>query len=92
MQWHELRQTYPDQWVLVEALEAHTEADHRELDRLAVLETCSDGAAAFRRYREMHAMFPERELYFLHTSREKLDIRERTWLGVWSGHAAVAER
>ena len=76
----------------MEALKAHTQADHRELDRLAVLETCPDGAAAFRRYREMYASFPGRELYFLHTSREKLDIRERTWLGVRSGHATVAER
>jgi hypothetical protein len=82
MRWSEVRAAYPDQWLIVEALEAHNEGDRRFFDRIAVLETCLDGSAAFRRYRELHRSFPERELCPLHTRREDLAIPERRWLGV----------
>jgi len=94
MLWSEIRTVYPDQWLIVEALEAHTTPDgQRQLDRLAVVETCPDGVTAMRRYRRLHQQFPLREFYFVHTSQEELDIREREWLGVRRGHAAaIAER
>ncbi len=39
MLWTEIREAYPDQWLIVEALEAHTTPDrHRHLDRMAVVE------------------------------------------------------
>lgn len=83
MRWTEVRASYPDQWLIVEALEAHTTADsRRHLDRLAVLERCSDGKAAMAGYRRLHREYPQRELYFVHTSREELDIEERRWLGI----------
>jgi hypothetical protein len=31
--WSEVRKAYPDQWLVVEALEAHTEGHQRLLDR-----------------------------------------------------------
>jgi hypothetical protein len=82
MHWSEIRTTYPEQWLVIEALEAHTESHRRILDRISVVETCSDGSAALRRYHQLHQAFPVRELYFVHTSREILDIYERLWLGV----------
>ena len=41
MTWLEIRQTYPHQWLVIEALEAHTTATRhlRQPDRLAVLES-----------------------------------------------------
>jgi len=81
--WAEIRVTYPDRWLVVEALEAHTAPDNRRrLDRLAVIETCPNGDAAMRRYRQLHLEHPDREFYFVHTSREELDIRERYWVGI----------
>jgi len=89
MRWPEIRATHPDQWLVVEAIEAHTTEDNRRhLDRLAVLERCPDGKAAMDRYRNLHREFPARELYFVHTSREELDIEERRWLGIRGVHAA----
>ena len=83
MQWPEVRNAYPDQWLVIEALEAHTTSDRqRILDRLAVVDRCPDGAAAFQAYRRLHQQYPQRELYSLHTSREKLEIRESRWLGI----------
>ncbi len=82
MQWKEIREHYPQQWLLVEAIKAHTEEDKRILDNLSVLNIYSDSTAAMKEYMQLHHETPEREVYILHTSRERLDIVERRWLGV----------
>lgn len=82
MQWHDIRQHYPNQWLLVEALAAHSEGGNRLLDQLAVLETFPDSVSALWHYAQLHRDTPERELYVFHTDRETLHITERHWLGV----------
>jgi len=82
MQWQEIRNHYPDQWLLVEALAAHTEADKRIPDELAVVNAFPDSTSALRRYSQLHHEAPRRELYVVHTRRTSLDITERRWLGV----------
>lgn len=37
MLWQDIRQHYPDQWLLIEALRAHSEGNQRILDELVVL-------------------------------------------------------
>ena len=83
MKWEEIRTHYPQQWLLVEAIEAHSEGDRRITDQLAVVDTFEDSRTALHRYAKLHHDEPERELYVLHTSREKLEIIERRWLGIW---------
>lgn len=90
MQWAEIRAKHPDQWLVVEALEAHSEGGRRVPDRLAVVEICADGAVAFRRYRQLHHDHPAREFYFVHTQNAELEIEERPWIGVRLGDAAHA--
>jgi hypothetical protein len=85
MQWQEIRTHYPRQWLLVEALEARSEAGNRVLERLAVLDTFPDSASAMQSYARSHREAPERELYVFHTDRETLDLPERRWLGVRPG-------
>ena len=88
MRWPDVRGAHPDQWLLIEALEAHT-ADHRRVvDRIAVLEVCPDSATALQRYRELRREHPHRELYFVHTANPELEIEERSWLGVRRNDAA----
>lgn len=92
MKWQEIRRHYPQQWLLVEAIKAHSEANasgtYRILEQLAVVSTFPDSVAAMRSYvqlrREGRLCFqaPQRELYVFHTSREALDITERRWLGI----------
>ena len=90
MKWSDVRLAYPEQWLVVEALAAHTTADsYRVPDNLAVLESCIDGHAAMQRYRALHLVYPEREFYYVHTSRETLRLRERQWLGVRGSDEAV---
>ena len=91
MQWYEIRQSHPNQWLVIEALEAETDAhQQRQLKRIAVVESCSDGNAAMRSYRQLHQQYPLREFYFAHTSRELLDIREQAWMGIRRSHALIS--
>jgi len=47
MQWSEVRKAYPDQWLIIEALQAHTtSAMRRILDKIAIIERGSDGQGA----------------------------------------------
>ena len=82
MQWQEIRNNYPDQWLLVEALAAHTEADKRIPDELTVINAFPDSTSALRRYGQLHHEAPRRELYVVNTRRASLDITQRHWLGV----------
>jgi hypothetical protein len=88
MQWNTVRARYPDQWLVIEALEARSENDQRILEQIAVLEPCQDGLEAMQRYRAWRQQYPARELYYVHTAREALQIAERHWLGIRRGHAA----
>jgi hypothetical protein len=38
-----VREAYADQWLIIEALAAHTEDNQRVLDQIAVIEPCIDG-------------------------------------------------
>ncbi|WP_374687729.1 hypothetical protein [Promineifilum sp.] len=82
MKWNTVRENYPSQWLLVEAMAAHSEGGQRVLEELAVIDTFPDSIAAWRRYMKLHHEAANREFYILHTDREQLDIAERVWLGV----------
>lgn len=78
MQWQEIRDRYPHQWLLT----ARSERGERILEDLAVLETYPDGVAAMNGYRVLHRRAPQRELYVLHTDRSNLKVTEVHWLGI----------
>ncbi len=82
MPWPEIRERYPHQWLLLEATEAHSSQGRRMVERLRVLETCTDGLSAMKRYGEIHGQNPHRELYVLHTDREAVEIEEVHWTGI----------
>jgi hypothetical protein len=77
MQWQEIRSHYPRQWLLVEAIKAHSESNKRVLDQLAVIGRYADSVTAMQGYAQLHHELPQRELYIFHTSREQLEIFER---------------
>jgi hypothetical protein len=82
MKWQEIRAHYPQQWLLVEAIKAHSEVDQRILEQLAVIETFPDSVTALKHYQKLHHEAPARELYVFHSSREVLDVTEQRWLGI----------
>jgi hypothetical protein len=84
MTWEEIRHQYPHQWLLVEAVQAHSESGKRIVDQLAVINAFADSSTALSQYSQLHRQWPEREYFVLHTDREQLDIKERHWLGIRS--------
>jgi hypothetical protein len=82
MTWPDIRRHYPQQWLLVEALVAHSKSGKRLLDELAVVDAFPDGEAALRAYLKFHRDAPLRELYVVHSDREELEIMERALLGL----------
>jgi hypothetical protein len=85
MQWSEVKEQFPSQWVLVEAIAAASKDNKRIVEQLSVVDTFSDdGNQAMLKYVELHKQFKNREFYVVHTSREQLDIQEQVWIGVRS--------
>ena len=90
MEWYSIREKFPNQWVVVEALSAHTDSQgKRIITDLNIIEVCPDGKSAFARYRDLHIKNLNGEYYYLHTSREQLDIEETTWVGIRKQSAAA---
>ncbi|HNT76177.1 MAG TPA: hypothetical protein PKH77_14270 [Anaerolineae bacterium] len=84
MIWEEVRQHYPSQWLLIEAIKAHSDQGKRVLDAISVVNTFPDSKIAMQVYGQLHQESPERELYVFHTDRKILEIEERQWLGIRS--------
>ncbi len=82
MFWKEIRNLYPKQWLLVEAIKAHTESGKRILDQMIVVDSYKDSLLAMKEYKELHRKYPDRELYVLHTDKEIIEIIEKRWLGI----------
>lgn len=85
MTWNEIREQYPHEWLIVEATRAHTDGNQRVLDELAVVEAFESSERAMQAYAARHRAEPRRELYVVHTDRERLAITERRWLGIRLG-------
>ena len=82
MLWEEVRETHPNTWVVFEAIDAHSDNNYRIIDDIAVIDYFDDSMEAFHRHSELHKKNPNRELYFFHTSRKKLDVEEVKWTGL----------
>ena len=82
MRWEEVRTHYPQQWVLIESVDARSEDGQRILEQVAVVDSYPDSPAAMQAYRTLHQASPQRELYVLHTQQERIEITERRWVGL----------
>ena len=82
MQWKEIREKYPECWILVEAISAHSENQKRIPDDMSIIGKFDNSHSALQQYKNEHHKNPFRELFVLHTSREVLNIEERRWVGI----------
>jgi hypothetical protein len=83
MKWEDVRQAFPDQWVLIEAIHAFTnEKGERILEEVAPIKMFDNSSEAMKSYKLFHREDPSREMYVLHTSREEPNIIEKKWVGV----------
>jgi len=78
LKWEEVRHAFPEQWVLIEVVQAHTnEHSERILDDIAPLKKFSNSPEAMKICQEIHRYDLGREVYVLHTSRKKPNIMEK---------------
>ncbi len=82
MHWQEIKKKFPQSWLLIEAVQAHSETEKRILDDISVINSFKDSRTAFAEYKKLHNQKPGRELYVYHTSRNELEINEKNWIGV----------
>lgn len=85
MKWEDVCQAFPNQWVMIEVVEAYTnDENERVLEEVTRLNKFSTSTDAMNAYQQMHQENPQKELYVLHTSRKEPNIMERKWVGVRS--------
>ncbi|MFZ4815737.1 MAG: hypothetical protein ACOYL5_14475 [Phototrophicaceae bacterium] len=73
--WQAIREKYPHRWVVVEALNAHTEGDERIIEQVQLIAPFGEQwQEAWDHYKQLHRAAPYREYYMLHTDREVMDI------------------
>ncbi len=82
MKWKEIRNQYPHQWLLLEAMDAHSELNKRIVEQFSVINSYEDSNKAMESYSQIHHKSPDRELYVFHTDKENVEILERQWLGI----------
>ena len=81
MRWEDVRDQFPDEWVVCEALKSRSEDGYWYIEEMALIDRFDDSTVAMKRYYELHREQPYREHGFFHTSRETLKLREK-WAGV----------
>ncbi|MBO0993207.1 hypothetical protein [Bacillus sp. SD088] len=64
MLWEEVKKVSPDQWVVFEAIEAHSDNHYRIVDDIAVIDSFDDSMDAFRRHSKLHKQKTYHEFYF----------------------------
>ncbi len=74
MDWEQIRGQYPQQWVVVEALDGVTHGAHRIINQLAFSGAFADWEGAWQAYSTLHNADKWREYYVIHTDRRELNI------------------
>jgi hypothetical protein len=83
LKWEDVRQAFPNQWVLIEAIHAFTnDNSERVLEEVAPLKKFTNSPDAMKSYKVLHREDPTREMYVLHTSKEEPNIIEKRGVGV----------
>ena len=77
MRWQEVQERFPNEWVVLEVIEAHSDSGHRYIEDVIIIDRFEDSLDAMNRYEELRRDQPQREYSFFHTSRESLVARER---------------
>ncbi|UUZ91093.1 hypothetical protein LJK87_35890 [Paenibacillus sp. P25] len=85
MHWEEVREQFPNEWFVCEALKSRSEDGYWHIDEAAIIDRSNDSSIAMKRYYELRRERPYREYGFFHTSRETLKLREK-WAGIRQNH------
>jgi len=84
MIWQQVREAYPQQWVVLEAVEAHNIDNKRVFDNISVVDAMTDSLSAMKQYKVLHQKHPNREFLFASTVNDDLDVTVHEWVGIRS--------
>ena len=82
MKWKEVRESFPNNWVLFEVVEAYSKSGKRHIEKLTVVDSFVDWLEAVKKYKETRKINPYGEFYFFNTAKEELEILERDYLSL----------
>lgn len=82
MKWSNVRDIYPNRWVLVEALATHSNNHQRTIEEMSVVSEYDDPKDAWASYKKLHLSEPTRELYIFHTGNVYIEVIEQPFTGI----------
>lgn len=82
MIWQQVRESYPSQWVVLEAVEAHNVDNKRIFENISVVDAVSDSLSAMKKYKILHQKYPYREFLFASTVNDKLNVTVHQRVGI----------
>jgi hypothetical protein len=77
MRWTEVQEQFPNEWVVLEVIQAYSRDGHRYIEEVEVIDQFEKSVEAMHRYEKLHQDHPNHEYCFFHTSRPNLVARER---------------
>lgn len=78
MKWQDVRELFPDKWVLIEAIEAYTTEDRKRIvEQLSIISAATDFFEVMAMYKQINKHAPQRELFVVHTQNEEVEITVR---------------
>jgi hypothetical protein len=81
VKWEQVRELYPEEWVLVEAVSAYLEKSIRYLEELSVISNFPESTNAWKEYKKLHLAEPSREYYIFHTDHKTIEVKEQKFIG-----------
>ncbi|WP_152400471.1 hypothetical protein [Paenibacillus cellulositrophicus] len=82
MKWSNVRNIYPNRWVLVEALATHSNNHQRTIEEMSIVSEYDDPKDAWASYKKLHLSEPTRELYIFYTGNEYIEVIEQSFTGI----------
>lgn len=82
MDWSNVREKYPDKWVLVEALSTYSSNQKRNINNMSVISEFLNPKEAWASYKKLHLSDPSRELYIFYTGNETIEVIEQPFTGI----------
>lgn len=82
MNWNQVRDKYPNQLVLIEAINTSTKNTIRTIEDMSILASFEDSITAWKKYKELHKKYPNKELYIFHTSKENAEVIKQYFIGI----------
>ena len=64
MLWNEVRNTYPNKWIVFDSLKQHEENNNLIIEDIAIIEVFDNINDAFKCYRNLHKQDKSRQLSF----------------------------